>query len=97
MSSVLTLVFLLFVQHVVCDYELQGDNAAMGKNPKNSPYKTVPWYWWMASHCGVHAVGVLLVTGSVLLAFLEFVLHFAIDWSKCKGLWLWWLLTGGSL
>lgn len=75
--------FALVLVHLVADYCLQSDSVAVGKNPANSPYKTVPWYYWMAGHVAAHAAGVWLVTGSAALAAMEFAAHYAIDWWKC--------------
>lgn len=39
----------------------------------------------LASHALIQALGVKLITGSWLLMALEFVIHFATDYAKCKG------------
>ena len=43
------------------------------------------WPLALASHALIHAVAVQLITGSVALGAAEFVLHFIIDYAKCKG------------
>jgi hypothetical protein len=79
-----SLLFLLFVGHALCDYPLQGDFLAKGKN-QHAPLPGVPWYQCMFAHSLIHAGMVGLVTGSLTLAILELILHFGIDFWKCEG------------
>lgn len=75
---------LLIFGHLVGDYVLQTDSIARGKNRHvNYEIYSVPWYYWMASHCAVHGGLVYLVTGSIVLALAEFICHFVIDEMKC--------------
>jgi len=76
--------FWLLVAHAVCDYPLQGDFMAKAKN-LTAPIPGVPWWIVMAAHCLIHAGGVVLVTGSLMLGCFEFVWHFGIDVAKCRG------------
>ena len=39
----------------------------------------------MSAHCLTHAGFVWLITGSALLGFAEFVIHWIIDALKCEG------------
>ena len=78
--------FLLIAFHFVCDYSLQSDFIAVGKNPNNPTTNGVPWYWIMWSHCFVHGAAVALITNSVILGAGEVLIHFVIDMSKCKKL-----------
>ncbi len=78
------LLFLLLVAHFVCDYPLQGDFLARGKN-LSAPLPGVPWYQCMLAHAMIHAGGVYLVTGSGVWAFCELLAHCMIDSSKCHG------------
>lgn len=75
---------LLLAAHALCDYPLQGDFLSRGKN-LNNPIPGVPWYQCMLAHSLIHAGAVCLVTGSVYLGLVEFVLHFFIDCMKCEG------------
>lgn len=77
--------FWLIVSHCVCDYPLQGDFLAQGKNHKQA-LVGVPWYVCLAAHSMIHAGGVALATGSVELGMCEFVAHGVIDFLKCEGL-----------
>lgn len=78
------LLFLLFAGHALCDYPLQGDFLARGKNRFN-PLPGVPWYQCLGAHALIHAGAVFLITGSLLLACLEFMAHVVIDDLKCAG------------
>ena len=76
---------LLLVWHALADYPLQGDFLAKAKNA-TAPIPGVPWWQAMTAHALIHAGGVALVTGSLLLGALEFAAHFVIDEAKCRGL-----------
>lgn len=75
---------LLLAGHALCDYPLQGDFLAKGKN-RWKPIPGVPWYHCMVAHCLIHAGMVYLITNIPLLAVLEFVIHFVTDYAKCAG------------
>jgi hypothetical protein len=75
---------LLFAGHALCDYPLQGNFLAKGKNHRN-PLPRVPWYQCMFAHAMIHAGMVYLITQSVTFASLEFVVHFWTDFAKCDG------------
>ena len=84
----LELLLMLIGSHFICDYVLQTDAIATGKNRLLDPAKFgVNWYYWMTSHAVTHGFGVGLITGSVWLGFLEFVLHWLIDTGKCEKLY----------
>lgn len=76
--------FLLLGAHALCDYPLQGDFLARGKNHRN-PISGVPWYQCLLAHAMIHAMAVLLITHSVGLACAELVIHTITDWAKCEG------------
>ena len=78
------MLYLLFLSHFVADYPLQSEFMAKHKSPLNS-LPAAPWGYVMASHAAVHALGVYLVTGSVVLSAAELVLHAQIDTGKCIG------------
>ena len=80
--SVLSRILLLFAGHALCDYPLQGDFLAKGKNHRN-PLPGVPWYQCMGAHALIHAGMVYLVTQSYTFAICEFVVHFWTDYAKC--------------
>lgn len=82
----MTVLFYLICSHFVCDYPLQSDFIAVGKNPAKSPHNGVPWYWIMLAHAFTHGCGVALVTGNVWLGIAETIAHFFIDGAKCDGL-----------
>jgi hypothetical protein len=77
---------LMLAGHALCDYPLQGDFLARGKNHK-APLPGVPFYHCLLSHAAIHGGMVGLVTGSVGLGLAEFVVHALIDFGKCDGLY----------
>lgn len=78
------LLIMLMAGHAFCDYAGQGDFMSRGKNHQ-IPLPHVPWQRCLEAHSMIHAGMVLLITGSVELALLEFVVHGATDFSKCQG------------
>lgn len=46
----------------------------------------IPWYYGMGSHSMVNGAGVWIVTGNVYIGILESILHFIIDFLKCKAM-----------
>ena len=77
---------LLVAWHALADYPLQGDFVAQYKAPGSRLGGEAVWPWVMGAHCAIHAGGVLVITGVVWLALVEFVLHWWIDEAKCRGL-----------
>jgi hypothetical protein len=83
------MLFALLLGHCVADFPLQTEWIAKYKNWKNaSPpppgqKQQAVWPYVMSAHAGTHAAAVWVVTGSPLLAGLEFVAHWAIDALKC--------------
>lgn len=82
-SSAAELILMLAFGHFLCDFPLQTDKIAQGKCP-GSDVVGVPWGYWMASHCGTHALAVSLITGMPWLGAAEFGAHFLIDLLKCR-------------
>lgn len=78
------LLLLLFAGHALCDYPLQGDFLARGKNAF-APLPGVPWYQCLLAHALIHAGMVQIITGSSALAFAEFIIHWFTDYAKCEG------------
>jgi hypothetical protein len=81
----------LIVGHALCDYPLQGDSMAKGKNRHTPPFNVPPgqkpgtvWPYWLGSHALIHGGMVALVTGSILLGVCETVAHAIIDILKCE-------------
>ncbi len=75
---------LLLAAHCLCDYPLQGDFLAKGKN-HTAPLSGVPWYQCLWAHSMIHAGAVALITGSLWLGCAELGVHFVIDYLKCSG------------
>jgi hypothetical protein len=42
------------------------------------------WGWWLTAHAACHGLIVALITGVPLLGLAEWVLHWLIDWGKCR-------------
>lgn len=93
LASAAILLFALLIGHALADFPLQGDFLSHGKNrhikpPKLADGKESPptlWAYLMTAHCLIHAGFVWFVTGYVVFAVAEFVLHFLIDVMKCEG------------
>mgnify|MGYP003636331318 CR=1 FL=1 len=84
----LELLLTLIGCHFICDYVLQNDAIATGKNRLLDPAKFgVNWQYWLTSHAATHGFGVGIITGSFWLGFMEFVLHWLIDAGKCEDLY----------
>lgn len=79
------LLFKLLAAHALCDFPLQGDYLAKGKNPW-APIPGSPWSILMLAHALIHGGAVAMLTGSVTLGCAETVAHAAIDIAKCRGL-----------
>ena len=83
-GSVLGLVCLLQIKHMFADYFLQTPRMLSGRGDY--------WHMGRAQHAGVHSLGsvlVFLAYGAPLgfiavIAALEWVVHFNIDWGKAR-------------
>lgn len=77
--------FYLVAAHFILDYPLQGDTTAMQKSPlvKNALSVAVPWYYWLTAHALAQSLGVMVITGSLVLSLVELVAHWVIDLFKC--------------
>ena len=84
LSAVLSRILLLFAGHALCDYPLQGDFLARGKN-RHAPISGIPWWQLLTAHALIHAGMVYLVTRSLPFALCELAIHWATDFSKCEG------------
>jgi hypothetical protein len=92
-AAALVIFFALVIAHAVADFVLQPEFLALGKNrhadlSKFFGEKTPPpglWIHALSAHSLIHAGAVWLVTGSVVLGLVEFILHFVIDFIKCEG------------
>lgn len=71
--------FLLLVWlHLLLDFPLQGDFLSKAKN-EFEPIPGVYWLHALWAHCFLQAGAVAIVTGSLILGFLEFCAHCVID------------------
>ena len=67
--------------HSLADFPLQGDYIAKQKARRHADNNSV-WLVALTAHCIIHAGGVWLVSGSLALGCVEFVLHALIDIGK---------------
>lgn len=79
-----TIFALLIFGHFLADYPLQGAFLSQAKN-RCAPVPGVPWYQALLAHSAIHAGFVMVITGSLVLALAECLLHALIDDSKCRG------------
>lgn len=85
MFEAIQFLIILVAGHLICDYPLQGDAIALGKNRNVDPARFgVNWYYWMASHAATHAMAVWIITGNFAAGLFEFIMHFIIDFGKCE-------------
>lgn len=82
--------FALVCGHAVADFALQGEYIALHKSRHYRPSdgkKREPgeWIYVLSAHSLIHAAAVWLITGSVVLALIELVLHWLTDFAKCEG------------
>lgn len=71
----------LMVVHALADFPLQGSYIAKQKARRHADNNSV-WIVALTAHCIIHAGGVWLVSGSLALGCVEFVLHALIDLGK---------------
>jgi len=91
MLPTLARLLLLLAGHALCDYPLQGDFLARGKN-RTAPIAGIPWWQCLTAHALIHAGMVYLVTRSLWFALAELVIHWLTDYSRCEG----WFGSGSS-
>ena len=72
------------VVHALADFPLQGEYLAHQKMRSTAEGKA-EWLVALAAHSVIHAGGVWLVSGSLVLGSLELVLHGVIDTGKSSG------------
>ena len=91
LTGALWLFLALAIGHVLADFPLQGMFLSQAKNRKlqlseefNTNNAQGVWLHAMSAHSLIHCGAVWLITGSVLLGLIEFVLHWIIDFAKCE-------------
>lgn len=92
LAGAAVVLFALLIGHAIADFALQGEFLSSAKN-RHSQLKSffgdegTPkglWIHALGAHAMIHAGAVWLITGSVVLGFLEFLLHWFIDFAKCE-------------
>ncbi len=91
-TAPLIVFFALAIGHALADFALQGDFLSAAKNRhadlarffgENGQPRLI-WVHALTAHSLIHAGAVWVVTGSVVLAAAELVLHWLIDFAKCE-------------
>lgn len=90
--------FALAIGHALADFPLQGPFLSSAKNrhgQANGSHGNLGfdqdetpvglWLHAMTAHSLIHAGMVWIITGSGVLALIELVLHWLIDYAKCEG------------
>jgi hypothetical protein len=88
MSGVGMTLLMLLAGHALCDYPLQGDFLAQGKNRHTklgAMEGGTMWLHLLTAHALIHGGMVALVTGRADLGVAEAAIHWATDWAKCEG------------
>lgn len=80
----LALFFAFAIVHALADYPLQGDYLAREKQRRQAA-SSRDWLIALTAHALIHAGGVWIVSGSVLLGSAELVIHWLIDLGKGEG------------
>jgi hypothetical protein len=83
-SGPLALFFAFAIAHALADFPLQGDYLARTKQRKEAN-KLSECLIALTAHSLIHAGGVWIVSGSVVIAVAELVLHWLIDLGKGEG------------
>lgn len=70
--------------HVLADFPLQSEYLATQK-VRSTADSFQSWIVGLSAHCIIHAGAVWIITGSLVFAAAELVLHGLIDFGKGKG------------
>ena len=70
--------------HTFCDFPMQGAYLSRQKC-RCGAQSRADWIVALAAHSIIQAGGVWIVSGSLVLAAIELVLHAIIDTAKCEG------------
>jgi hypothetical protein len=89
-TGALTLFLALAIGHAFADFPLQGDYMATHKNRNHQAASRAAlprglWIHCMLAHSLIHAGFVWAISGQVVLAVTELIIHFALDFGKCEG------------
>jgi hypothetical protein len=93
------LFLLLCAGHALCDYSLQSDFIARGKNV-NTAIPGMAWQQILLAHCLIHSGCVVVLVSlsriiagipldhcyqlGTILGLLELIIHYSTDWAKCE-------------
>ena len=89
----LVLFYALIMGHAVADFPLQGRFLAMAKDRHNKlpssegeGFPRTLWIFALTVHSLIHGATLWLITGSVVFALAENIVHWFIDLAKCEKL-----------
>ncbi len=88
--TALVLFWALVLGHAIADFPLQGEFLAVGKDRHadlsaatgGKDWPPSIWLYCLTIHSLIHAATVWVITGSVVLSVIEFILHWIIDLAK---------------
>ncbi len=91
-QGIALLSFAMIIGHAFGDYPLQAEFLANGKNRhldarklfNGAPGPPFLWIHALTAHSLIQSGIVWLITGSPVLAFVEFVVHWIIDFVRCE-------------
>ena len=92
-ANALVLFWALLLGHALADFPLQGEFLAVGKD-RHADLSAVTggntwpkgmWLYCLTIHSFIQATCVWVVTGSVVIRVIEFVLHWCIDLAPTAG------------
>ena len=86
----LNLFFALIIGHALADYPLQGDFLALHKNRHyKDTQRALPagiWIHCLLAHSLIHAGFAWLISGRVVFAAVELLIHVVLDFLKCENI-----------
>lgn len=93
----LDIFFKLLICHAIADFPLQSPTMAKMKSRRtdikignelggqyNGQEYKLTWMYWLSSHALTHGGIVLLFTSNIVIAFITFITHLAIDFCKTE-------------
>lgn len=75
----------LAIYHLICDRCLQPGWLSRGKRSHTDEGRNGAWVFALSAHAYVHAIAVVICTGSAALGVCELVAHWVIDLGKSRG------------
>ncbi len=83
--DIFTILFLMLAGHALCDYPLQGQFLAEGKN-RHTELGKIYWFHALTAHALIHGGMITIITGRLDLGIAETIIHWLTDWLKCENM-----------